>query len=410
MEEVRVSLHENDYANGSNKANAPKRRLESLDGLRGLTIILMITANYQMEEPFPQIEHAEWDGFTIADAIFPTFVFVMGMAIPLALGSIPINTGLWLRVVKRSVLLWAIGGFLNGFPFTDRDLTSTYRYVGVLQRLGLCYFVLSVVFLLSRKYREAGGIYLRYVFPISSLLIWFLVTYFVNVPGCGRGLLTPECSVEGYIDTRVWGMSHNYEGAEYDPEGVLSTATSLVTCWLGVMVGLNMRQIRHRLCDTQSRFRKVAQLLLLGLALMFLAYALNTFIPVIKKLWTPTFVLMAGGVSLCLLGLLMYLVDVLNLLYSPVKPVQVVFRSLLKVGANPLLIYALSELIIAGLSAIPVKLRGEDANPLRVLYTYVLSSWLPKSLSSLILSQLFIWLIFVPLAWFLDNKGWYLKA
>ncbi|KAJ9089068.1 hypothetical protein DSO57_1016514 [Entomophthora muscae] len=408
MEQVRVSV-QGERDNIANTAIVPKRRLESLDGLRGLTIILMITANYQMEDPFPQIEHAEWDGFTIADAIFPTFVFVMGMAIPLALGSIPINTGLWLRVVKRSVLLWAIGGFLNGFPFTDRDLTSTYRYVGVLQRLGLCYFVLSVVFLLSRKYREVGGIYLRYVFPISSLLIWFLVTYLVKVPGCGRGLLTPKCSAQGYIDTRVWGMSHNYEGAEYDPEGVLSTATSLVTCWLGVMVGINLRKTRHLLCDMTSLFRKVAQLLLVGLTLMFLAYALNTFVPIIKNLWTPTFVLVSGGVSLCLLSLLMYLIDILNLI-SSVKPIRFVLRSLLKVGANPLLIYALSELIVGGLNAIPMELDGEPTAPLLVFYTYVLSSWLPLNLSSLVFSQLFIWLIFVPLAWFLDHKGWYLKA
>ncbi|KAJ9061054.1 hypothetical protein DSO57_1024495 [Entomophthora muscae] len=409
MEEVRVSV-QGERDNIANTVIVPKRRLESLDGLRGLTIILMITANYQMEEPFPQIEHAEWDGFTIADAIFPTFVFVMGMAIPLALGSIPINTGLWLRVVKRSVLLWAIGGFLNGFPFTDRDLTSTYRYVGVLQRLGLCYFVLSVVFLLSRKYREAGGIYLRYVFPISSLLIWFLVTYFVNVPGCGRGLLTPKCSAQGYIDTLVWGMDHNYQSAGYDPEGILSTATSLVTCWLGVMLGINLRKTRHLLCDMTSLFRKVAQLLLAGLTLMFLAYVMNTFVPIIKNLWTPTFVLVSGGVSLCLLGLLMYLIDILNLLSSSVKPIRFVLRSLLKVGANPLLIYALSELIVGGLNAIPVELDGEPIAPLPLFYTYVLSSWLPLNLSSLVFSQLFIWLIFVPLAWFLDHKGWYLKA
>lgn len=407
---MRVSVHETECPNGTNKAERPKRRLESLDGLRGLTIILMITANYQMDDPFPQIEHAEWDGFSIADAIFPTFMFVMGTSIPLALRSIPIDTSLWLQVLKRSFILWAIGTFLNGFPFYSSDLISTYRYTGVLQRLGLCYLILATAFLLSRKFTGVGRVYLQYVFPVSAFLIWFLITYLVDVPGCGRGLLTPECSAQGYIDTEIWGMDHNYQGIGYDPEGILSTTTSLVTCWLGLMVGINMRNTRHRLCDTQSRYCKIAQLLLLGLLLMFLAYGFSNFIPIIKKLWTPTFVLMAGGISLCLFGLLMYLIDILNLLYSPVKPVQVLFRSFLKVGANPLLIYALSELIMGGLTAIPVNLKGETSNPLTVFYTYVLVSWLPRNISSLIISQLFIWIIFVPLAWFLDYKGWYLKA
>lgn len=409
MDQVRVSIQQSDYGDGV-KVDIPKRRLESLDGLRGLAIALMITANYQLEEAFSQIEHAEWNGFTIADAVFPTFMFVMGMAIPLALGSIPVDGALWLQVVRRSVLLWGIGTFLNGFPFADAELASTYRYVGVLQRLGVCYLVLSTLFLISRKFSVVGRVYLRHIFPTSTIILWLLLTYLIEVPGCGRGTITPECSVEGYIDTQVFGMNHNYEGKMHDPEGVLSTLPSLVTCWLGVMFGINLRNRRLDMMDQQSKFRKVAQLLMIGLLLMFLAYALSNLIPMNKNLWTPTYVLMSGGVSVCQLGLLIYLLDILNLAHSPIKPIRVFFRSLIKMGTNPLLLYILSQLIMSSLYAIPVRVKGEPGNPLVLFYTYVLASWLPKSLSSLIFSQLFIWLLFVPLAWFFDGHGWYFRV
>ncbi|KAI9298085.1 hypothetical protein K502DRAFT_339659 [Neoconidiobolus thromboides FSU 785] len=411
------AIEEGDIKEEIKPVTIKNKRLLSLDGLRGLVIILMITANYQVINQFPQISHAEWFGFTIADSIFPTFVFMMGLAIPLALNKLPLNGKLILKIIKRSILLWGIGAFLNGWPFTWEGLSDKYRFVGVLHRLALCYLVTSIAYICCRDFEnnKLKKYYLYVGFPLIPLIIWLGITFGLNVPDCGRGSLSAECSAQGYIDQLFWGKNHNYQKKDFDPEGVLSMFTACISCWLGLMVGLNVLKNRKNFNDNLMIYQKMAQFLLCALLFLFIAYCFDPIIPVGKPLWTPTFVLCAGGFSLIMLSLLMYFIDILNCLNHPWKIIRFLFKSLLKVGSNPLLIYALSEMVAGTMFAITLNYDGLGSSEGIIdlwsyLYFNIFGKWCPDSLGSLIWSQFFIWIIFVPLAWFLDHKGWYLRV
>ncbi|KXN71956.1 hypothetical protein CONCODRAFT_169386 [Conidiobolus coronatus NRRL 28638] len=353
-------------------------RLVSLDVARGLTILLMITANYQVNNAFPQISHAEWFGFTIADSIFPNFVLIMGTAIPLAFNNRRgmTNTQLWIKVIKRAVLLWLFGAFLNGYPFTWPGLANKYRFVGVLHRMTF-------------------GVY-------------------NPTEGCeGRGILTPECSTQSLIDTRVWGQSHNYQAKGFDPEGVLSMSTACLTCWIGLIIGINLVNNRQQLKTIEGRYKKITQYFLVGLLGLFIAYAFDPVIPVGKPLWTATFVACAGGFSFLSMGVLMWAVDIQNVAQSRYNLVRFIFQSFIKFGRNPLLLYMLSEIVAGTMFAIPTGVpnaEGESMDLWALIYSKVLGSWIVDSLGSLIWSQFFVWVIYVPIAWFLDYKKWYLKV
>jgi len=392
----------------SNKSH----RLFSLDALRGLTIILMITANYQINEPFPQIAHAGWNGFTIADSIFPTFIFVMGLAIPFALSKSEWSKRLGFKIIKRTCILFGLGLFLNGFPFTGPS--STFRIMGVLQRLGLCYLVTSILFLVCREKSKFHSFYLNFGFPLSALTVWFIITYSVNVPGCGFGKLTEDCSVQGYLDRKIWGSNRNYLQEPYDPEGFLSTITSCITCWLGLIAGMYLVKVRSSLNTDLGKHKVVAVFSVISLIMMFLSYALYTFLIISKPLWTPTFILLAGGCSLSTLAVLIYILDIRHSLILS-KFLKYPSIALIAIGRNPLLIYVLSELIMATLTSISVPFSGYHSkkgsgNLMIVLYDVIFFSWLPDNVASLFLSQAFIWLFYVPIAYFLSRKGWHLRV
>ncbi|KAK9701143.1 hypothetical protein K7432_011858 [Basidiobolus ranarum] len=401
--------------------NRPKKsnRLVSLDVCRGFTIIFMILVNYQIE-PFPILEHPEWFGFTLADVIFPNFVFIMGLAIPLAMAA---NRGqlqgvkLWIKVFKRFVLIFFIGLWVNLFPFSSPDFPRVLRIPGVLQRLALCYFVLTILYITC--YQEKNRfqyLYLRYGFPLSALLLWLGLTYGVNVPGegCGRGVLTPECSTQSYLDTHIFGRNHTYQNMPYDPEGSLSTVTACISCWIGMMIGIDVVKYRNEFTEKQFRYKRVCHYSMIGLIGVLLGIFINTGIPIGKPLWTPTFVLLAGGVSILLLVSFIFLIDIEDLLQSPIKPVAKLFEMFVVVGKNPLFLYVLSENIASIFSAIPVHYSGRMStngmsNLFNLIYRVVFASWLPAHLASLTWSLFWALLVYVPVAYLMDYKKWYVK-
>ncbi|ORX79250.1 hypothetical protein K493DRAFT_342719 [Basidiobolus meristosporus CBS 931.73] len=396
-----------------------QHRLASLDVSRGLTIMLMILVNYQVE-PYIQLEHPEWFGFSLADSVFPNFVFIMGLAIPLAMssGRKPAGWRLWLQVLKRFVLIFLIGVWVNTFPFNSPDLSRSWRPLGVLQRLAVCYLVCSVAFILcSGKPRRSWQYwYLRVGFPLSAFVLWLALTYGIYVPfeGCGRGMLTPECSAEGFVDSQILTAGHNYNQKLYDPEGVLSDITACITCWIGMMVGMNLVKRQAQLSETSYCYQKVAQLCLIAMSLLLVTYFLNAGIPISKVLWTPTFVLMAGALSLSTLAMFMYLVDILGLLNSGYNVLRGFFRMFVVVGKNPLFLYVLSENLASILTTIEVSSNAHYAQDGKVslwglLFQAVLASWLPTRFASLVWSLIWVFLIYVPIAFVLDWRGWYIR-
>lgn len=275
---------------GTGPTDGVPARLVSLDPLRGLAVAGMIVVNNPGDgaHVYPALVHAPWNGVTFADAVFPTFLFVVGASLA---QSAPTPR----RVARRVALLVALGLVVNGFP--DYDL-ATLRYPGVLQRIALCYLVAAlVVRLLPRWARVLTG---------AALLggYWWLMTR-VAVPGVGAGVLTPHGNLAGWVDRAVFGEAHLYRGgtAGYDPEGLLSTLPAVVTvlagCWAGAW-------LRHR----PRGVRTAAGLAVAAVLAAFATVVLHPAVPVNKRLWTPSFVTLTAAVSLGALAAAHLLTDV----------------------------------------------------------------------------------------------------
>ncbi|KAL1917338.1 uncharacterized protein VTP21DRAFT_4994 [Calcarisporiella thermophila] len=393
-------------------------RLFSIDLMRGLTIVLMIMANSQID-PLPNLGHAEWFGFTIADSIFPSFLFIAGVSIPLAFHRADRYTPgrLAFKIAKRTFLLFSIGLLLNGFPYHYPNLVHNWRIAGVLQRIALCYLVNAVAFVLFGRGNLGPDrklwkhVVLTYVFPAVAFILWMALMYGVYVPfeGChGRGILTPECSTESLFDTAIYGQNRNYQKKAFDPEGSLSHMTAALNTWAGVQVGIRFVKTREQLKSVAYRYQTIVELMLIALPLILLAIFFNPVVPIGKPLWTPTFVLMSVGVALLSLAVIMYASDIKLMLQSQYFAVRLFFRSVLNVGRNPLVIYVLSEAFTATLFSIPTN-DPQYSNVWSWLFHRAFASWLPGPLASLIWSILGIVCLYIPLAWLLDWRKIYIR-
>jgi predicted acyltransferase len=336
-------------------------RWDALDALRGLTIILMLMnlSPGSWEHNYAWLEHVKWEGWHLIDMVAPAFLFCIGAAMPLSFARRTLKgetrAQLMRHVLTRGLALVAIGFFLNLYPTFD---FAHVRIPGVLQRIGLCY-VLSGVFVLAIARREASGALSFPVKPIVwtavvILVTYWLLLYFVPVPGYGAPRFDPVGSWPSVIDRAVIGTQHFFpwwpvDGkVVFDPEGILSTWPACFNVLFGVLAGLTFT--RGRLC-------RPALVILTGLALMVLALLTAGACPIIKNLWTSSFALFSSGFTLTLLGLIMPV--------SQVAAVRPAFWPARIFGENPLLAYILCFLIAPlidanwfGTSAAPRSLRA----------------------------------------------------
>jgi len=301
------------------------RRLVSLDAFRGITIALMLIIGNQGGESYSVFQHAEWNGCTLTDLVFPFFLFAVGAAIPYSLGN-RISRGdkkrrILLRIVYRSVILFALGLFLTGFPSFD---LPTLRIMGVLQRISLCYFFASVIFLaldVKKQIFTAVGLLLLY---------WALMTL-VPVPGYEAGVLEKQGNLAAYIDTMILRPEHMWViSGTWDPEGLLSTMPALATTLIGVVAASYLRS------NTPSKER-VVNLLLFGFLGVAVGLIWNFWFPINKNLWTSSYVAFTGGIALILLAAAYHLVDL--------KEHRTWTKPFVILGANAILVYVLSELM-----------------------------------------------------------------
>jgi predicted acyltransferase len=287
-------------------------RLASVDALRGFSMIGilgldgMARAIAEMtrdHEQFAaagaaihrQFSHPSWEGFTFYELIFPLFIFVTGVAIVLSLPRIVEQEGMaraQARVFRRSLLLFGLGilfygGLSNPWP--------EIRLLGVLQRIALCYLFASLLFLHLRPRRLA-------VVLVSLLVGYWALLTFVPVPDVGAPTYAEGLTLTNWID-RNYLPGRRWYG-EWDPEGLLSTIPAVATCLLGVFAGLLLRDAR--LTPQQKSPRLVAG----GLALVVAGHLWGLQFPVIKNIWTSSYVLVAGGWSLLLLGIFHEVIDV----------------------------------------------------------------------------------------------------
>lgn len=360
----------------------PSRRLISLDVLRGLTVALMILVNNagDGDVSYPQLRHSVWNGCTLTDLVFPMFLFIVGTSIVLALrGRIAAAAPrrvIVRQILKRALLILALGLLLNALPAFH---LGELRYFGVLQRIALCYAAASLLYLF-------GGVRGALLAAVVALGAYWVLLVHVRVPGFGMPgvnlrILDPHGNLAAWLDRRLVPPAHLYHQGFYDPEGLLSTIPSLATTLLGVVAGRWLETPR-------TPMAKATGLLVVGIALSLTGLAWAQSFPLNKRLWTSSFVLWTGGVSLILLAVLFWAIDGPWQLRRGLLPWRIF-------GTNALSAYILSEVLALVLAAIPVPGTG---NLQQWLY-HALPGWLgAPPFVSLVYSILFVGVCFVPIA------------
>src|SRR4030095_15035922 len=279
--------------------NTSPNRLLSLHVFRGLTIAGMTLVNNPgtWSSIYWPLEHAEWHGWTPTDLVFPFFLFIVGISITLAFGRRVEEGGakrdLYLKVVRRTLIIFGLGLFLNGFPYFH---LSDIRIPGVLQRIAVCYLIASLIFLTTKVRTQL-------LLSLAWLVgYWFLMSK-IAAPGFAAGDLTKEGSLASFVDRVVFGPHVWKQAKVYDPEGILSTIPAVSTTLLGVLTG-------HWLRTERTQFEKVAGLFVAGAVCVMIGWAWNPFFPINKALWTSSYVMFAGGLALQLLALCYWVIDI----------------------------------------------------------------------------------------------------
>jgi len=289
-------------------------RVLSVDVLRGITIALMILVNDPGDwgHVFGQLDHAPWNGFTLTDLVFPTFLFLIGASIVFSMKAREgkgdcrkTQAGhTFLRFAKLAVLAWALGFFPR--------MHWTMRIYGVLMRIALCYLVGALVLLASRRVKVIAGI-------VAVILVgYWVVLRYVKIPGVGHPgvdfpFMDPMWNMTAWVDRGVsaWMLKWLHTGRLYqktrDPEGLLSTLSAVGSVLIGALIGMYMQRPEWLEKDKRNAMR--SGMLALG-GLMFLAGAVwGRWFPINKNLWTSSYVLVAAGIATIALAVLNWLVD-----------------------------------------------------------------------------------------------------
>src|SRR3989475_3072410 len=254
----------------------PQARLLSLAAFRGLTIAAMVLVNNPgtWAAVYAPLTHAEWHGLTPTDVIFPFFLFIVGMAIPLSRPTAG-------RVLRRAAVIFALGLVLNGLPGFD---WATLRIPGVLQRIAVCYLVAAVLFLTTSWRTQA-------IVTAALLLGYWGAMTLVPVPGYGRGDLGPEGNLAAWLDRALLGPHIWRVARVFDPEGILSTVPAVATTLLGVLTGRWAQSARPPRVITGG-------LALAGALGAVLGAAWGVWFPVNKALWTSSYAVLTAGLAL----------------------------------------------------------------------------------------------------------------
>ncbi len=352
------------------------RRLLSLDVFRGLTIAGMVLVNNAGgSEVYAPLEHAKWNGWTPTDLIFPFFVFIVGVAIPLAFQR-RVEAGgtqrdLSLKILRRSLLIFFISLIvLHGFPYTLEKF-SRLRIPGVLQRIAICYFFAAIIFLNTKVRAQA-------IIAAALLLLYWLVMKTIPAPGFAAGDLSLEGSLASWLD-RTLLAGHIYRPM-YDPEGLLSTVPAISTCLAGVLTG-SWLQTRREPLD------KIAGMFGVGALCIVVGYLWDMVFPINKALWTSSYVVFSAGMALQLLALCYWAIDIKG--YQRWTKPFVIF------GVNALALFVFSGLMARVMSVIRIpRLDGTPGNLQVFLYERLFASWLSPINASLgyALGYVLLWL------------------
>ncbi|UCF43901.1 MAG: DUF5009 domain-containing protein [Planctomycetota bacterium] len=301
---------ETDKASKDERQGVIKGRLASIDALRGFDMFWIIgggTVFASLDGIFKspvtrftarQLQHVKWEGFRFEDLIFPLFLFIVGTVLPFSI-SRRIEGGqsrraLYLHIFKRASVLILLGLILSGLL---RFNWPEMRWSGVLQRIGLCYFFAALL-VMNTKWRTQLAV------AAAILLLYWAAMTLIPVPGYGPGVITPEGCLSSYIDQNLLPGKIPEQNYGYGAnEGIISTLPAICTTLLGVLAG-------HWLRSKHAGSRKPLALAIAGLTCLAIGYIWGMYFPIIKSIWTSSYVLYSGGWSLLLLALFYWVIDV----------------------------------------------------------------------------------------------------
>jgi predicted acyltransferase len=376
-------------------------RLLSLDVFRGITIAGMVLVNNPgtWSAIYPPLAHAEWNGWTPTDFVFPFFLFIVGISITLALGKRVeaggVDKAVYLKIIRRTLLIFGLGLFLATFPFynfTKSELLdiNTVRIMGVLQRIAVCYFFSALIFLHTGWKKQL-------IIATALLLVYWILMTLVPVPGCEIATFNDKaCNLAAYIDRTVLTEGHIWRSARvYDPEGLLSTIPAIATTLAGILCG-------HWLRTRRDDMEKVSGMFFFGIVLVAFGWAWHSWFPINKALWTSSYVVFTAGLALCFLGFCYWLIDIQG--YKLWTKPFVIF------GVNALALFVGSGIMARLLGLI--KVTGPEGSSISLQQWIFTNIFLPLASpinASLMYAICFI-LVWLFLMWLLYRKKIYIKV
>lgn len=269
----------------------------SLDVFRGMTVAFMIIVNTPgtWSHVYAPLRHASWHGCTPTDLVFPSFLFISGVAMWYSLRkyNFEFSGAALFRILRRVALIFLVGLFLNIFPHFVRDY-DTLRIMGVLQRIALAWGLGAIIVLLVKR---------NYIWiaTIIILLGYWALMYFFG----GSDPYSLEGNYARQVDLKILGEKHLYGGfgIPFDPEGLLSTIPAVATVLLGFMAG-------NLITSQGTSYKTVGWLAIIGAALIGAGLLWGQYFPINKPIWTSSYVLYAGGIGMLILALLFMIVDI----------------------------------------------------------------------------------------------------
>ncbi|WP_426484324.1 acyltransferase family protein [Flavobacterium sp. 2] len=393
-----------------------KKRLTSLDVFRGFTIFLMTIVNNpgSWSSIYPPLEHAEWNGCTPTDLVFPFFVFIMGTAIPFAMPVKHFDGSVFNKILVRSLRIFCLGLFLSvfsrihlfgleGIPLLGVRLViafavayallgnfsmkvKTYlavgiflilialsfsglehfedtRIPGVLQRIAIVYFFTSILYLKTNLKTQ--------LLVLATLLIgYWLLMAFVPVPGFGPANFEKGTNLAAWIDDTLLNGHLWASSKTWDPEGILSTLPAIGTGILGMYIG----QLLNLSIEKIEIVKKTA---ITGIVLLIGGLLWNIIFPINKSLWTCSYVLYTAGIAIILLTLLYFIIDVKG--YNKWTKLFLIW------GVNPMIVFFFSGIIPRVLSAIKVadpEIAGEEISFQTSIYKHGIATWFENPLNA----------------------------
>ena len=367
----------------------PKQRFLALDIFRGMTVAFMIMVNNHGAHSFAEMRHADWHGFTLTDLVWPSFLFAVGSSLAFAKdkwNTMPQKEVVF-QILKRTFLIFLLGYLMYWFPFVEfnsqhewvfKPISET-RFLGVLQRIALCYgSVALLVYYTSTR-----------TLIITSVV--FLVGYWLVMASFGD--LSIPGNIASIIDRAVLTPAHMYhKGAEgYDACGILGTFPAIVNTIAGYLCGYYIRR-------KPKGYEMLTKIALAGFLCLVVAYFWNLVFPYNKKIWTSSYVMLTIGIDCFIILTLIYIVD-----FMGKRNWGYYFEVF---GKNPLFIYLLSELLPRLLGIIPV---GDKSSAWEMVYKGffgpLFSDGLVASLLYSISYMFFCWLI----GYWMDKKKIYIR-